>query len=181
VRRYSSKAPRLNGLLPQACLPEMAATALAAYLLKQAGGAERIRRMMIEDIHKAFDEGHISPRSGTIHGATPFSRAPSPSPAVDCDGFTRENLTVEERQSGEQYRFILLGPQMGLADQERCLDALAAAPWAEFVVTIGSLPIGVPEDFYRRVRELVKRGTASPWFWILPAQPSNGRVKRFTC
>ena len=46
-------------------LPNIAAAALAAYLLKQAGGPERIRQM-IEDIHKAFDEGHIR------HGAELF-------------------------------------------------------------------------------------------------------------
>ena len=47
-------------------LPNIAAAALAAYLLKQAGGAERIRQMMIEDIHKALDEGRIR------HGAELF-------------------------------------------------------------------------------------------------------------
>jgi len=47
-------------------LPNIAAAALAAYLLKQAGGPERIRQMMIEDIHKALDEGHIR------HGAELF-------------------------------------------------------------------------------------------------------------
>jgi hypothetical protein len=40
-------------------IPEVAAAALANYLLQQAGGAERIRTMMIEDIHKALDSGHI--------------------------------------------------------------------------------------------------------------------------
>jgi 6-phosphofructokinase 2 len=77
--------------------------------------------------------------------------------AVAIAGFTRESLAVEERQSGEQYRFILPGPQMGRADQERCLDVLAAAaPRAEFIVASGSLPLGVPEDFYCRVGELAK-------------------------
>jgi len=47
-------------------LPGIAAAALAAYLLKQAGGAERIRQMMIDDIHKALDEGRIR------HGAELF-------------------------------------------------------------------------------------------------------------
>ena len=47
-------------------LPNIAAAALAAYLLKQAGGPERIRQMMIDDIHKALDEGQIR------HGAELF-------------------------------------------------------------------------------------------------------------
>ena len=40
-------------------IPEIAAAALASYLLNQAGGSERNRRMMIDDIHKALDEGRI--------------------------------------------------------------------------------------------------------------------------
>jgi hypothetical protein len=40
-------------------IPEVAAAALASYLLKQAGGGARIRTMMIEDIHKALDDGRI--------------------------------------------------------------------------------------------------------------------------
>ena len=63
-----------------------------------------------------------------------------------------------ERRSGQQYRFILPGPQIGPADQERCLDALTAAvPSAKFIVASGSLPLGVPEDFYARVAEVAKR------------------------
>jgi len=41
-------------------IPEVAAAALANYLLKQAGGGVRIRSMMIDDIHKALDEGRIN-------------------------------------------------------------------------------------------------------------------------
>lgn len=40
-------------------IPEIAATALANYLLHQAGGPERIRTMIIEDIHKALDAGRV--------------------------------------------------------------------------------------------------------------------------
>ena len=77
--------------------------------------------------------------------------------AVAITGFTRESLAVEERQSGEQYRFLLPGPLIGPADQDRCLTSLtAAAPEAEFIVASGSLPLGVPDDFYRRIGELAK-------------------------
>jgi 6-phosphofructokinase 2 len=33
--------------------------------------------------------------------------------AVAIAGFTRESLAVEERESGEQYRFLLPGPPVG--------------------------------------------------------------------
>lgn len=40
-------------------ISEMAAAALANYLLKQAGGPERLRAMLIDDIHQALDDGRI--------------------------------------------------------------------------------------------------------------------------
>jgi hypothetical protein len=40
-------------------IPEIAATALADYLLKQSHGGEKIRTMIIEDIHKALDAGRV--------------------------------------------------------------------------------------------------------------------------
>ena len=73
-------------------------------------------------------------------------------------GFTRESLAVEELQTGDQYRFLLPGPEIGPADQERCLDRLAAAlPDAMYVVASDSLPLGVAEDFYARVAKLAQR------------------------
>jgi 6-phosphofructokinase 2 len=73
-------------------------------------------------------------------------------------GFTRESLAVEEHQTGKQYRFILPGPEISERDQERCLDELSLlAPAAAYVVASGSLPLGVPDDFYRRVGELVNK------------------------
>jgi len=73
-------------------------------------------------------------------------------------GFTRESLAVEDRQAGEQFRFILPGPEVSGADQERCLDQLsAAAAEADYIVASGSLPLGVPEDFYARVAVLAQK------------------------
>jgi len=40
-------------------IPEMAAAALASYLLKQPHGSETIRTMIIDDIRKALDDGRI--------------------------------------------------------------------------------------------------------------------------
>ncbi|MBV9994553.1 MAG: hypothetical protein JO127_05005 [Caulobacteraceae bacterium] len=40
-------------------VPEAAATALANYLLNSSGGADRIRTMIIDDIHVALDEGRV--------------------------------------------------------------------------------------------------------------------------
>jgi 6-phosphofructokinase 2 len=89
---------------------------------------------------------HLLEEEGVSHRVIPIA------------GFTRESLAVEERGSGKQYRFILPGPVIGPADQERCLDALsAAASAADLIVASGSLPLGVAPDFYARVGELARR------------------------
>ena len=76
---------------------------------------------------------------------------------IAIGGFTRESLAVEDRQTGEQFRFILPGPEVSEADQERCLDQLSVvAAEADFIVASGSLPLGVREDFYARVAQLAK-------------------------
>jgi 6-phosphofructokinase 2 len=78
--------------------------------------------------------------------------------AIAIAGFTRESLAVEDLRIGNQYRFILPGPEISSADQERCLDQLSrAAAQADYIVASGSLPIGVPEGFYARVAALAKR------------------------
>ncbi len=80
-----------------------------------------------------------------------------PSRRVDIDGSTRESLTVNERSTGKQYRFVLPGPELTLAEQAQCMDELRhAAASAEFVVASGSLPPGVAHDFYQRVADVCR-------------------------
>ena len=58
---------------------------------------------------------------------------------------TRESFTVNETSSGQQYRFVLPGPQLTFPEQERCLGQLRMeAAAAEFVVASGSLPPACP-------------------------------------
>ena len=40
-------------------IPEIAAAALASYLLNQPHGGEAIRTMIVDDIHKALDAGQM--------------------------------------------------------------------------------------------------------------------------
>ncbi|CAN5852019.1 1-phosphofructokinase family hexose kinase [soil metagenome] len=68
---------------------------------------------------------------------------------------TRESFTVDETSTGRQYRFVLRGPTLTSGEQSQCLDRLRkAAESAEFVVASGSLPPGVPPDFYQRVADI---------------------------
>lgn len=70
---------------------------------------------------------------------------------------TRESFTVNENTTGRQYRFVLPGPTLTFEEQARCLDQLRrSARSAEFVVASGSLPPGVPLDYYQRVADAVQ-------------------------
>jgi hypothetical protein len=70
---------------------------------------------------------------------------------------TREASTIDEAASGKQFRFVLPGPELTEEEAQRCLDELAALePRPAFVVANGSLPPGVPDDFYARVARLTR-------------------------
>lgn len=71
---------------------------------------------------------------------------------IPIGGSTRESFTVNESSTQRQYRFVLPGPQLTVAEQSECLMALReAAATAGIVVASGSLPPGVPEDFYQQI------------------------------
>jgi 6-phosphofructokinase 2 len=71
--------------------------------------------------------------------------------AIKTEAETREDISVSERSSGQQYRFVLPGLTLRRSEWHGCLDALAATkPAPKFVVGSGSLPPGVPDDFYAR-------------------------------
>ncbi len=71
---------------------------------------------------------------------------------------TRENFTAYEEATGAQYRFVLPGSTLHRAEWEACLDRLASLPASpKFVVVSGSVPPGVPEDFFARAVRHAKR------------------------
>jgi 6-phosphofructokinase 2 len=72
-------------------------------------------------------------------------------------GETRESFSVSESSTGLEYRFVLPGPELMPHEWQACLDhfsALAVPP--RYLVTSGSLPPGVPVDFYARLTRLAK-------------------------
>ncbi len=73
-------------------------------------------------------------------------------------GATRQNVTVDETAHGRQYRLVLQGPRWSQKEVKAALariERLAADH--DYVVATGSLPPGVPEDFYARLARLVRR------------------------
>jgi 6-phosphofructokinase 2 len=72
--------------------------------------------------------------------------------AVPITGETREDFTVRDATTGEDYRFVLPGPRLEETEWRRCLAVLAdLAPNADFLCASGSLPPGAPTDFYGQV------------------------------
>jgi len=66
--------------------------------------------------------------------------------------WTRENLTVVERSSGRQFRFGLPGPSLRESEWRQCLETTEAnVAESSYVVAAGSLPPGVPTDFFARL------------------------------
>ncbi|MBT0666954.1 1-phosphofructokinase family hexose kinase [Novosphingobium profundi] len=71
---------------------------------------------------------------------------------IPIAGPTRIASAVLERQSGKEYRFTPAGPTVSDCEWRACLEQVAATD-AEIVVLSGSLPPGVPADFYPQVME----------------------------
>lgn len=74
-----------------------------------------------------------------------------PAQAIPVPGLTRDNLSVVDQASGEEYRFVMPGPALTEADVQACLQAVfqaASRPLADWVVLSGSLPQGMPIDIY---------------------------------
>jgi 6-phosphofructokinase 2 len=77
---------------------------------------------------------------------------------IDSGEETRENITISETTSNKQYRLVLDGPTVGVGIQEKVLASLQALdPFPGIVVASGSLPPGVPEDFFARIGAIVSQ------------------------
>lgn len=76
---------------------------------------------------------------------------------IPIEGTTRENILVQETQSGRNFRFVLPGPALSEREWQACLDKLAELePKPDYLIASGSLPQGVPEDFYARLARVAK-------------------------
>ncbi|MBA3013986.1 MAG: 1-phosphofructokinase family hexose kinase [Proteobacteria bacterium] len=76
---------------------------------------------------------------------------------IVINGWTRENLVVAEESTGQQYRFGMPGPTLSDEEWQRCLHELSVInSRIDIIVASGSLPPGVPDDFYARVARIGK-------------------------
>lgn len=71
---------------------------------------------------------------------------------IEAANMTRENLTVFEQSSGQQFRFLMPGPRLLPEDVDRCLDLLQSEePVPDYLVLSGSLPAGADSDLYTQI------------------------------
>lgn len=75
---------------------------------------------------------------------------------IDIAGDTRTSTSVLETESGKEYRFVSPGPTVSEAEWQACLDRLAEPP-CDMLVISGSLPPGVPDNFYVHVQQFMAR------------------------
>ncbi len=75
---------------------------------------------------------------------------------VPIGGETRVSVTVYERATGREYRLVPEGPVLSDPEWQECLKRVAEVE-CDYFVGSGSLPQGVPRDFYARVAEILAR------------------------
>ncbi len=75
---------------------------------------------------------------------------------VPIQDHTRISHAVYERSSGQEYRFVPTGPLVGESEWRVFLESLEDLD-CDYFVASGSLPRGVPDDFYVAVADLARR------------------------
>ena len=70
--------------------------------------------------------------------------------SVPIAGETRVSVTVHEHATGHEYRFVPEGPELAESEWRECLNCADQAH-CDYLVASGSLPRGVPADFYAQL------------------------------
>ena len=112
---------------------------------------------------------------------------------VRIAGQTRIAFNVFEHASGKEYRFVPPGPQVEDHEWQAMLAVLADVD-CDYIIASGSLPPGVPDDFYARLAIMAKEqgtrfvldssgqallgGLAQGGVHL--AKPSVGELRKFT-
>jgi len=78
-----------------------------------------------------------------------------PGKCLEIAGGTRISVTVFEKISGLEYRFVSEGSALVEAEWQSALSELGECD-TDYVVASGSLPPGVPIDFYARLPAIVR-------------------------
>jgi 6-phosphofructokinase 2 len=74
-----------------------------------------------------------------------------PHERVGARAAPRMSVHVEERATGELYRFVLPGEELSAAEADAVIAAVAAVAGASYLVISGSQPPGLPAEFCARL------------------------------
>lgn len=80
--------------------------------------------------------------------------------ALTIKGDTRENFVVLDTTSHLQYRFGMKGPLISEEEWNQVLSYIQNEPAIDYIVASGSLPPGVPVDFFGRLAILASQNNA---------------------
>jgi 6-phosphofructokinase 2 len=74
---------------------------------------------------------------------------------------TRENIVVRENDTNLQYRFVMPGASVTEQEAQACFKIIQQLkPAPEYIVASGSLPPGLPENFFARLAKIAKEQNA---------------------
>lgn len=76
---------------------------------------------------------------------------------IDIHDHTRMSLTVYERETGQEFRFVPEGPLVSEPEWQAAL-AHCGELESDWLIASGSLPRGVPEDFFARLADATRGG-----------------------
>lgn len=78
--------------------------------------------------------------------------------SIPVENETRESFTATELSTNAQYRFVMPGGNLSSAEIDSCLTAITALnPLPSIIIASGSLPPGVPDDFFARLAVISKK------------------------
>ena len=78
--------------------------------------------------------------------------------SIPIEAETRESFTVSELSTNAQYRFVVPGSKLSAEEIELCLSTISSLkPLPSMIVASGSLPPGVPDDFFARLAVMSKQ------------------------
>jgi 6-phosphofructokinase 2 len=78
--------------------------------------------------------------------------------SIPVEHDTRENIVVRETDTNSQYRFVMPGASLSEKEAQLCIDLLQQLqPRPSCIVASGSLPPGLPENFFGQLAKVVKQ------------------------
>ena len=76
---------------------------------------------------------------------------------IDIEGWTRSNFAVRDTSAGDQYRFVMPGPEVTDAEMDHFFEELRnLVPVPEYIVASGSLPPGIPAEIMKTLAATVR-------------------------